>query len=112
MKLVQNYRADGRTPTDDEINQCIEIANREDCIVHLEWVFSYSGRYSVDIIKGMTYEVIKNKYSKEIEKLLEDIRLEHERDEAEETIRIQEYMSCPSSTSTDFELPDDKELPF
>ena len=52
------------------------------------------------------------KYSNEIEKLLEDIRLEHERDEAEETIRIQEYMSCPSSTSTDFELPDDKELPF
>ena len=24
----------------------------------------------------------------------------------------QEYTSCPSSTSTDFELPDDKELPF
>lgn len=65
MKLVQNYRADERTSTDDEINQCIEIANREDCIVHLEWVFStYSGRYSVDIIKGMTYEVIKNKLPK------------------------------------------------
>ena len=61
MKLVQNYRADESTPTDDEINQCIEIANREDCIVHLEWFFPYSERYSVDIIKGMTYEVIKNK---------------------------------------------------
>ena len=55
---------------------------------------------------------VKDHLSDEIEKLLEDIRLEHERDEAEETIRIQEYMSCPSSTSTDFELPDDKELPF
>ena len=57
MKLVQNYRADERTPTDDEINQCIEIANRED-------FSTYSGRYSVDIIKGMTYEVIKNKLPK------------------------------------------------
>lgn len=65
MKLVKNYRADGKIPTDDEINQCIEISNRKDCIVHLEWVFSpYSGRYSVDIIKGMTYEVIKNKLPK------------------------------------------------
>ena len=39
MKLVQNYKADGTTLTDDEINLCIEIANREDCIVQLEWVF-------------------------------------------------------------------------
>lgn len=61
MKLVQNYRADGTTPTDDEINQCIKIANREDCIVQLEWFFPYSGRYSVDIVKGMTYETVKNK---------------------------------------------------
>lgn len=64
MKLVQNYRADERIPADYEINQCIEIANREDCIVHLEWVFPYSGRYSVDIIKGITYEVVKNKLPK------------------------------------------------
>ena len=64
MKLVQNYRADGKIPTDDEINQCIEIANREDCIVHLEWVFPYSGRYSVDIVKGMAYEAVKNKLPK------------------------------------------------
>lgn len=64
MKLVRNYRTDGKTPTDDEINQCIEIANREDCIVHLEWFFPYSGRYKVDIIKGMTYETVKNKLPK------------------------------------------------
>lgn len=64
MKLVQSYRADGRTPTDDEINQCIEIANREDCIVHLEWFYPYSGKYSVDINKGTTYETVKNKLPK------------------------------------------------
>ena len=64
MKLVQNYRADGRTPTDDEINQCIEIANRDDCIVCLEWYFPYSGRYSVNIVKGTTYEEVKNKLPK------------------------------------------------
>ena len=60
----------------------------------------------------LCFEALTNKYSKEIEKLLEDLRLEHERDEAEEAIRIQEYISLPYSASTDFELPDDKELPF
>lgn len=64
MKLVQSYRADGRIPTDDEINQCIEIVNRDDCIVNLEYYFPYSGRYSVDIVKGMTYTEIKNKLPK------------------------------------------------
>ena len=104
------------------------VANREVFMSHIKysmkenrcrtldfdcWVNDFMAMGEADsILTTEGYEVIKNKYSKEIEKLLEDIRLEHERDEAEETIRIQEYMSCPSSTSTDFELPDDKELPF
>ena len=104
------------------------VANREVFMSHIKysmkenrcrtldfdcWVNDFMAMGEADsILTAEGYEVIKNKYSKEIEKLLEDIRLEHERDEAEETIRIQEYMSCPSSTSTDFELPDDKELPF
>lgn len=104
------------------------VANREVFMSHIKysmkenrcrtldfdcWVNDFMAMSEADsILTAEGYESIKNKYSKEIEKLLEDIRLEHERDEAEETIRIQEYMSCPSSTSTDFELPDDKELPF
>ena len=104
------------------------VANREVFMSHIKysmkenrcrnldfdcWVNDFMAMSEADsILTAEGYEAIKNKYSKEIEKLLEDIRLEHERDEAEETIRIQEYMSCPSSTSTDFELPDDKELPF
>ena len=104
------------------------VANREVFMSHIKysmkenrcrnldfdcWVNDFMAMNEADsILTAEGYESIKNKYSKEIEKLLEDIRLEHERDEAEETIRIQEYMSCPSSTSTDFELPDDKELPF
>ena len=104
------------------------VANREVFMSHIKysmkenrcrnldfdcWVNDFMAMSEADsILTAEGYETIKNKYSNEIEKLLEDIRLEHERDEAEETIRIQEYMSCPSSTSTDFELPDDKELPF
>ena len=104
------------------------VANREVFMSHIKysmkenrcrnldfdcWVNDFMAMSEADsILTAEGYEAIKNKYSNEIEKLLEDIRLEHERDEAEETIRIQEYMSCPSSTSTDFELPDDKELPF
>lgn len=61
MKLVKNYKADERIPNDNEINQCIEIANKENCIVHLEWYFPRSGRYSVDIVSDMTYEEVKNK---------------------------------------------------
>lgn len=104
------------------------VANREVFMSHIKysmkenrcrnldfdcWVNDFMAMSEADsILTAEGYEAIKNKYSKEIEKLLEDIRLEHECDEAEETIRIQEYMSYPSSTSTDFELPDDKELPF
>lgn len=104
------------------------VANREVFMSHIKysmkenrcknldfdcWVNDFMAMSEADsILTAEGYESIKNKYSKEIEKLLEDIRLEHERDEAEESIRIQEYMSCPSATSTDFELSDDKELPF
>lgn len=102
------------------------VANREVFMSHIKysmkenrcrnldfdcWVNDFMAMNEADsILTAEGYESIKNKYSKEIEKLLEDIRLEH--DEAEETIRIQEYINCPSSISTDFELPDDKELPF
>lgn len=104
------------------------VANREVFMSHIKysmkenrcrnldfdcWVNDFMAMGEADsILTTEGYEVIKNKYSKEIEKLLEDIRLEHERDEAEEAIRIQEHISVPSSASTDIELLDDKELPF
>ena len=104
------------------------VANREVFMSHIKysmkenrcknldfdcWVNDFMAMSEADsILTEEGYEAIKNKYSKEIEKLLEDIRLEHERDEAEEAIRIQEHISVPSSASTDIELPDDKELPF
>lgn len=52
--------ADNRIPNDQEINQCIQIANTEDCIVHLEWHFPYSGFYSINITKGMTLKEIQD----------------------------------------------------
>ena len=81
------------------------VANREVFMSHIKysmkenrcrnldfdcWVNDFMAMSEADsILTAEGYEAIKNKYSKEIEKLLEDLRLEHERDEAEEAIRIQ-----------------------
>lgn len=43
MKLVKEYLCDGRTPTDDEIWESLQIANKEDCLVKLRWFFPYNG---------------------------------------------------------------------
>ena len=64
------------------------------------------------IIFDEGYEVIKNKYSKEIDDLLEEMHLEHERDEAEATKRYEEYTDICSESDFDFKLPADEELPF
>ena len=64
------------------------------------------------ILTDEGYEVIKNKYSKEIDDLLEEMRLEHERDEADAAMRYKEYTNTPTDLDFDFRLPDDEELPF
>ena len=45
MKFVKEYQCDSRTPSDEEINECLDIAEKEDCIVKLRWYFPYSGWY-------------------------------------------------------------------
>ena len=57
-------------------------------------------------------KAMKNKYSKEIEALLEDMRLENERDEAEAAVKMQEYMNQPIRDNPDFDIPKGEELPF
>ena len=64
MKLIKDYLCEGRTPSDDEIKQGIEIANSEDCIVHLIWVHPYSGKYELYISKGTAFEECKDKLPK------------------------------------------------
>lgn len=62
MKLVKEYLYDGNhiTPDDEEIKECIEIANREDCIVRLRWFVKYSGWYELSVTKGTTFEECKS----------------------------------------------------
>lgn len=60
MKQIKSYLCDNCTPTDEEIMQCIEIANVEDCIVELKWYSPYSGWYELCISKDMTFEECKN----------------------------------------------------
>lgn len=64
MKLVKEYLCDNRTPDNEEIKECIDIVNSEDCIVKLKWFFPYSGWYELKISKGMTFEECKNKLPK------------------------------------------------
>ena len=41
MKLVKEYLCDDRTPTDEELQEALQIANNEDCLVKLRWFFPY-----------------------------------------------------------------------
>lgn len=104
------------------------VGNRENFMSHLKfsmkenrcktldfdcWVNDFMAMSEADcILTDEGYEVIKNKYSKEIDDLLEEMRLEHERDEADAAMRYKEYTNTPTDPDFDFRLPDDEELPF
>ena len=104
------------------------VGNREKFMSHLKfsmkenrcktldfdcWVNDFMAMSEADcILTDEGYEVIKNKYSKEIDNLLEEMRLEHERDEADAAMRYKEYTNTPTDPDFDFRLPDDEELPF
>lgn len=104
------------------------VGNRENLMSHLKfsmkenrcktldfdcWVNDFMAMSDADcILTDEGYEVIKNKYSKEIDDLLEEMRLEHERDEADAAMRYKEYTNTPTDPDFDFRLPDDEELPF
>ena len=60
MKLIKEYLCDDRMPTDDEIWEALQIANKEDCLVKLRWFFPYSGRYELHITKDMSFEECKD----------------------------------------------------
>ena len=64
MKLVKEYLCDDRTPSDEEIKACIDIANEEDCIVKLRWFFPYNSWHDRYIEKGMTFEEVNDSLPK------------------------------------------------
>ena len=64
MKYVKEYLCDKETPSDEEIRECLEIVNKEDCIVKLTWFVRYNGWHNLLIKNGMTFEECKDKIPK------------------------------------------------
>lgn len=64
MKLIKNYKCDGQTPSNEEIQEGMQIAKAENCIVRLNWFFPYSGHYKLDITSDMTFEDCKDRLPK------------------------------------------------
>ena len=64
MKYIKEYLCDKRTPSDEEIRECLEIVENEDCIIKLTWFVRYNGWHNLLIKNGMTFEECKNKLPK------------------------------------------------
>ena len=64
MKYVKEYLCDKETPSDEEIRECLEIVNKEGCVVKLTWFVRYNGWHNLLIKNGMTFEECKNKLPK------------------------------------------------
>ena len=78
-----------------------------DCWVH-DYMSADSSEY---ILTDEGYEFIKQKYQNQINALLEDMRIQHEKEELKDEQRYQEYIkSQPKDTK--YILPANEELPF
>lgn len=64
MKYVKEYICDNKTPEDKEIIECINIANKEKCIVKLKWFFPYNGWHEMYINQDMSFNDCKSKLPK------------------------------------------------
>lgn len=59
MKLIKEYMCDREIPSDNEIEEAVNIASTEDCIVKLYWYYPYSGDYAVYIKPNTTVKEVK-----------------------------------------------------
>lgn len=64
MKLIKEFLCDNKIPSDGEIWECLEIAEKDDCVVKLKWFYPHSGWYQLHIEKGMTFADCKNELPK------------------------------------------------
>ena len=64
MKYIKEYLCDKETPSNEEIQECLEIVNKEDCVVKLTWFVRYNGWHNLLIKNGMTFEECKDKIPK------------------------------------------------
>lgn len=77
------------------------------------WVNDFMAMSDSDcILTEDGYEFIKNKHASEIEEMLEEMRLEHEHDEAEAASRSQEDTALSDLAESGLKLMPDEELPF
>ena len=64
MKLIKEYMCDYTKPSDKEIEEAVNIAATEDCVVKLFWVHPYSGEYRAYIKPNTTIKEVKEKLPK------------------------------------------------
>ena len=64
------------------------------------------------ILTDNGYEVIKNKYSAEIDAFINDMTLQHQQDQIEEEKRYQGYITLNKGIDSSIVLSDNEELPF
>ena len=64
MKLIKEYMCDNSKPSDNEIEEAINVAYTEDCVVRLLWVYQYSGNYEVLIYPETPVEEVKRQLPK------------------------------------------------
>lgn len=104
------------------------VANREVFISHIKfsikenlcrqldfdcWVNDFMAMSKDDcILTDDGYEVIKHKYSAEIDAFINDMTLQHEQDQIEEEKRYQEYMTLNKGIDSSTVLSNNNELPF
>lgn len=63
MRLVKEYRIDGKEPTDEELKECVNIANSENCIIKLVFGYGKDGlQHAIHIPNTITYELLKEMY--------------------------------------------------
>ena len=61
MKYIKEYLCDKKIPSDEEIRECLEIVQNENCVIKLTWFVPCNGWHKLFIEKGMTFEKCKGK---------------------------------------------------
>lgn len=64
MKYIKEYLCDGKTPSNKEIIECLDIVQKENCVIKLTWFVPYNGWHKLFIKNGMTFEECADKIPK------------------------------------------------
>lgn len=64
MKYIKEYLCDGEIPSSEEIRECLEIVQNENCVIKLTWFVSYNDWHKLFIKNRMTFEECADKIPK------------------------------------------------